>query len=193
MCVSVSTAVPTRRGIRPVAAETAGEIRTFRLQVPVNKPHKVQVFQCCRNLRSVEPRSVLREALSWPRLECPEELASHAVLHAEVEVVLGLEGVVQRDDEGMICRCEDLLLRQGALDLFPLYHLLLGEDCMVLRLSCIASTLGGGNGAPFMANSLPVFFSRTRYTFPTSPLPSILILWKLPGPTSTYTGSTISP
>ena len=42
------------------------------------------------------------------------------------------------------------------------------------------------NGAPFMANSFPVFFSRTRYTFPTSPLPSILILWKLLGLTSTY-------
>lgn len=42
------------------------------------------------------------------------------------------------------------------------------------------------NGAPFMAKSLLVFFSRTRYTFPTSPLPSILILWKLAGPTSTY-------
>lgn len=36
----------------------------------------------------------------------------------------------------------------------------------------------------FIANSLSVFFSRTRYTLPTSPFPSSLTLWKLLGPTS---------
>jgi hypothetical protein len=43
----------------------------------------------------------------------------------------------------------------------------------------------GTNDIPFMAYNLPVFFSRTRKTFPTSPRPSNLIFWKLPGPTST--------
>lgn len=38
---------------------------------------------------------------------------------------------------------------------------------------------------PFIAYSLLDFFSCTRYTFPTSPLPISLILSKLPGPTST--------
>jgi hypothetical protein len=38
---------------------------------------------------------------------------------------------------------------------------------------------------PFIAKSLSVFFSRTRYTRPTSPFPSILIFKKLDGPTST--------
>ena len=37
----------------------------------------------------------------------------------------------------------------------------------------------------FIANNFSVFFSRTRYTLPTSPLPSNLILWKLLGPIST--------
>lgn len=36
-----------------------------------------------------------------------------------------------------------------------------------------------------MAYSLLLFFSRTRYTFPTSPFPMSLILSKLDGPTST--------
>ena len=57
---------------------------------------------------------------------------THAVLHAEVEVVLGLEGVIECDDKRMIRRRKDLLLRQCTLDLFPLYHLLLGQD-YVLR------------------------------------------------------------
>lgn len=35
-----------------------------------------------------------------------------------------------------------------------------------------------------MAYSLCVCFSRTRYTLPTSPLPSRRTLWKLDGPTS---------
>lgn len=39
---------------------------------------------------------------------------------------------------------------------------------------------------PFMAYNRLLFFSRTKYTFPTSPLPSSLILSKLPGPTSTF-------
>lgn len=39
---------------------------------------------------------------------------------------------------------------------------------------------------PFMAYSRLDFFSRTRYTLPTSPFPISLILSKLPGPTSTF-------
>ena len=41
------------------------------------------------------------------------------------------------------------------------------------------------NTIPFIAYSLLDFFSLTKYTFPTSPLPINLILSKLPGPTST--------
>lgn len=41
---------------------------------------------------------------------------------------------------------------------------------------------------PFIAYSLSLFFSLTRYTLPTSPLPSILIFEKLDGPTSTLDG-----
>lgn len=37
-----------------------------------------------------------------------------------------------------------------------------------------------------MAYSLLDFFSRTKYTLPTSPFPINLILSKLPGPTSTF-------
>lgn len=37
----------------------------------------------------------------------------------------------------------------------------------------------------FIANNLSVFFSFTRYTLPTSPLPSSLILLNDDGPTST--------
>lgn len=39
---------------------------------------------------------------------------------------------------------------------------------------------------PFIAYNRADFFSRTRYTLPTSPFPINLILSKLPGPTSTF-------
>ena len=39
--------------------------------------------------------------------------------------------------------------------------------------------------SPFMAYNLALFFSLTKYTFPTSPFPINLILSKLLGPTST--------
>lgn len=44
---------------------------------------------------------------------------------------------------------------------------------------------GKKRDSPFIANSLSVFFSLTRYTLPTSPLPKSLIFWKLLGPTWT--------
>lgn len=47
-------------------------------------------------------------------------------------------------------------------------------------------TLHRDQHLPFMAYSLALFFSLTRYTLPTSPLPINLILSKLLGPTSTF-------
>ena len=46
-----------------------------------------------------------------------EELAARTIVHDEVEVVLRLERVVQRDDEGMVGRGQDLSFRESPLDL----------------------------------------------------------------------------
>ena len=54
-----------------------------------------------------------------------------------------------------------------------------------VRKSRVISKKEAASTSPFIAKSFPVFFSRTRYTFPTSPRPSILIFWKLDAFTST--------
>src|SRR5689334_21515115 len=97
---------------------------TFWLQIPVNETHQVQVLQRRRHLGRVEPGVFLGYALPRPRLQRTEELPATAVFHAEVEIVLGLERVVERDDEWVIARRQNLLLRQRPLDLVPLDHLL---------------------------------------------------------------------
>lgn len=56
-----------------------------------------------------------------------EKLPTAAVFHAQVEVVLRLEGVIQCHDEGVVARGQNLLLRQCPLDLIPLDHFLLAE------------------------------------------------------------------
>jgi hypothetical protein len=43
----------------------------------------------------------------------------------------------------------------------------------------------GETNSPFIAYSLSVFFSLTKYTLPTSPFPSSLIFWNELGVTST--------
>lgn len=72
------------------------------------------------------------------------------------------------------------LLGQGPLDLIPLQHFLFRQHCRSSATFFVKSGL-----VPFMAYKWSVFFSLTRYTFPTSPLPSNLIFWNEDGPTST--------
>jgi len=42
-------------------------------------------------------------------------------------MVLGLERVVKRDDEGMVACREDLLLGERSFDFIPFYHFLLTQ------------------------------------------------------------------
>ena len=58
-----------------------------------------------------------------------EKFSSAAVFHAEVEVIFGLERVVERNDEGVIAGGQDLLLGQRSLDLVALDHLSLAQNC----------------------------------------------------------------
>lgn len=104
-------------------------MRTFRLEITVNEPHEMQVLQGCDYLRGVEPRAILGQALSRSRLKCAEKLASHAILHAKVKVPLGLEGVIQSNNERVVGCCKYFLLGQRALDLFPFNHFFFGQDC----------------------------------------------------------------
>lgn len=68
--------------------------RTLWLEIPVNESHEMQVFERGSNLCGVEASIILRNALAGTCLEGPKELATTAVFHAEVKIVLGLEGVI---------------------------------------------------------------------------------------------------
>lgn len=109
--------------------------RTLWLQVAVDEAHEMEVLERCRDFGGVEASVVLWNALARTGLERSEEFTSAAVFHAEVEVVFGLERVVQRHDEGMVARREDFLLGEGALDLVSLDHLPLAQDCDA-KISC---------------------------------------------------------
>lgn len=87
------------------------------------------VLESSRDFRRIKPRVVLGQTLLRHELQRAEELAAGAVLHAEVEVRLRLERVVEGDDERMIGRSEDLLLCKDALDLLAFDHLAFREDC----------------------------------------------------------------
>lgn len=102
--------------------------------------------------------------------------------------------MVQRDDERMIRTSENLLQPCD------------GDTASALLIKKRESRRGGKGGGDctssakarlilfrliisfllrtFIAYSLCVCFSLTRYTLPTSPLPSMRTFWKLEGPTS---------
>ena len=102
---------------------------TLRLQIAIDKPHQMQILQCSCHLGRIEARRILVHALIRPRLQRAEELAAGAVFHAQVQVVVGLETVVQRDNKRMVRRGQNLLLGERALDLVALDHFLFGEYC----------------------------------------------------------------
>jgi hypothetical protein len=51
----------------------------------------MKVFQGRRDLGSIEPGVIFGNALAGPRLQGSEEFSAAAVLHTQVEVILGLE------------------------------------------------------------------------------------------------------
>ena len=108
---------------------------TLWLQISVDETHKMQVFQRSDDLGCVESSVFFGQALPRSGLQRTEELASHAIFHAEIKVIFGLEGVVEGDDEGMVGRCENLLLCHDALDLVALDHLLLAQHCVAKRFA----------------------------------------------------------
>lgn len=57
-----------------------------------------------------------------------EELSPAAVLHAQVEIILGLEGVIKCHNERVVTGGENLLLCQCPFDLVPLDHFLLTQN-----------------------------------------------------------------
>lgn len=153
----------------------------------------MEVFQRGHDLRGIKPRTVFGEAFTRSCLQCTKEFSTHAVFHAEIQITFWLKWVIKCYNERMVCCRKYLLLRQGALDFFPVNHFKLGEHCgSVESQLAFRATEGCGRRKnpllPFIAYSLSLFFSLTRYTLPTSPLPSILILEKLDGPTSTLDG-----
>jgi hypothetical protein len=57
-----------------------------------------------------------------------EKLAATAVLHAEIQIILRLEGVVKGDNERVVAGSQNFLLSQCAFDFVALDHLLLAQN-----------------------------------------------------------------
>jgi hypothetical protein len=75
-------------------------------------------------------------AISRERLSLTsKELSTAAVFHAQVEIILGLERMVERHDERMVARRKDLLLGKRPFDLIPLDHLLFAQHYHMIRVS----------------------------------------------------------
>jgi hypothetical protein len=100
---------------------------TFGLKVSIDETHEVQVLQRGYNLSCIEPSSIFRKALPRPALKCSKKFTSHAVLHAMIQIIIRLKRMVKGHYERVISSSQNLLFGQGALDLFPLNHLLLGK------------------------------------------------------------------
>lgn len=56
-----------------------------------------------------------------------KELAADAELHAQVQVLLALERMIQWHNERVVGRGKDGLFSKGALDLVAFHHLLFGK------------------------------------------------------------------
>jgi hypothetical protein len=119
------------------------EGRTLWLQVAVDETHQVQVFQCCRDFGCIEARRILIDTLVWSRLECSEELTTTAVFHAKVQVILGLERVVESNDKWVVAGGQDFLLGESTLDLVAFDHLLLAQhwSLLVMRTHQLSTKL----------------------------------------------------
>lgn len=87
----------------------------------------MQIFQRSNDLGSIESRVVFRDALARSSLQGSEKFTSTAILHAQVQMLLGLERVVEGDNERVIARGEDFLLSQRSLNLVSFDHLLLAQ------------------------------------------------------------------
>lgn len=102
--------------------------RTLRLQVSIDKAHKMQILKCCCNLGCVKSCIFLTNAFVGSCLKCTKELSSTAIFHTQIEMVFRLKRVVQCDDERVVARGQNLLLRECTLYLISLDHFFLAED-----------------------------------------------------------------
>ena len=68
------------------------------------------MFQCAKQLRGIEPASILIE-LPFS-LEVVEEFSAVHEAHHEVQFVRGLEGELERDDEWVVYQGENCSLRK---------------------------------------------------------------------------------
>lgn len=71
----------------------------LRLQIPVQYPLGVEMADGCQGLKEVKLGILLLHPPDFPQQI--EELSSVAVLHAEDQVMLGLEAEEELSDEGM--------------------------------------------------------------------------------------------
>jgi hypothetical protein len=98
---------------------------TLWLQIAINESHQMQILQRSRDFSGVETSRILVNTLVWPCLQRAEELATTAILHAEIQRVVRLERVVESYNERVVAGGKNFLLRKRSLDLIALDHFLL--------------------------------------------------------------------
>lgn len=97
------------------------------LEVTVHNVVLVEMLKGQHKLSNVEPCTVLGEAALF--LEMPEQLSTALVVGDEVELLLGLEGELEADEEGALERAlENLALADGVRDFLLGDDFLLGEN-----------------------------------------------------------------
>lgn len=97
------------------------------LEVAVDEAEHVQVLEREQDLAAVELGPRLGQAVAGLALQRAEELAARTKVHHKVQAVHALERPVQRHNERVVRRRQDLALRLHALHLLALHHLLLWQ------------------------------------------------------------------
>lgn len=92
----------------------------------------MQIFESRSDFGCIESSVILGDAFARPSLERAEEFTSTAVLHAQIQMLLGLKRVIESDDEGMVACCQYFLLSESSLDLVAFDHFLFAQYWKVL-------------------------------------------------------------
>ena len=103
-----------------------GEQQVLRLEITVENTTVMEVFQAKHDFGAVEASALFAEGLVL--LEVEEELSSVDVIHDEVQLVRGLERVVEVDKEGVAELLQDVLLGLRVFNLSSVEDGLLVEN-----------------------------------------------------------------
>jgi hypothetical protein len=112
----------------PHAQCVMAAVLTFRFEVTVDETHQMEVLECGRDLGGIKACILFAHTFVRSGLKCSEELSSTAILHAEIQMILGLERVVQSDNKWMVAGRQNFLFGKCPFDLISLDHFFFAQD-----------------------------------------------------------------